>query len=98
MSNKVTRTIESKRYGKADFFAFYQPYQVNKQGGKSVQVHEEIKRRLHQHEYIFDVSSEYDALGTEIYRDICHVNQHAKEQMSTRIATIVAKAVQELGE
>ena len=98
VSNNVTRTIESKRYGNAEFFSFYQPYQVNWSGGKSVQVHEEIKRRLHQHEYIFDVSSEYDTLGTDIYRDICHVNQRAKEQMSMRIATIVAKAVQELGE
>jgi hypothetical protein len=38
--------------------------------------------------------SEYDILGKDVYRDIVHVNQHAKEVMGLKIAKIIAKELQ----
>ncbi len=93
LANSFTSAIESQRFGKTIFFAFYQPYQVPKE---FVSAHNEIKNQIGSLQYVFDVSSEYDILGEEIYyhNDIVHVNQHAKEVMGTKIAKIIAKELQ----
>jgi hypothetical protein len=91
LANNVTSTIESKRYKKTIFFAFYQPYQVPRE---FMPTHNRIKNRISTLTYAFDVSSEYDPLGEEVYLDVVHVNQHAHEVMGTKIAKIVAKELQ----
>lgn len=87
LANSVASTIESKHYGKTKFLAFYQPYQVPKE---FMSAHNEIKNRISTMTYAFDVSSEYNALGKEVYSDIVHVSQRAHEVMGTKIAKIVA--------
>ena len=91
IANKVAGTIDSNRYEKTKFLAFYQPYQVPE---IFLSTHNEIKKRISAIKYTFDVSSEYDTLGKGIYSDIAHVNQHAKEVMGVKIAHIVAKEYQ----
>ncbi len=86
LANNVTGTIESKHFGNTKFLAFYQPYQVPR---KFVSTHSDIKKHIGTFKYAFDVSSEYDVLGKEVYRDIVHVNQQAKEVMGKKIANIV---------
>ena len=91
LANSATSIIESQRFGKTRFFAFYQPYQVPKE---LVSAHNNIKNKISSIKYIFDVSSEFDALGKEIYNDIVHVKQPANEVMGTKIAQIIAKELQ----
>ncbi|MCP4551050.1 MAG: hypothetical protein GY834_03175 [Bacteroidetes bacterium] len=88
LASNVTSTIESTRFGATRFLAFYQPYQVPEY---FVSKHNEIKDYISSIKYAYDVSSEYDSLGKEVYRDIVHVNQEAKEIMAHKIADIVAK-------
>ncbi len=94
LANQVTGTIESVHFGRTKFFAFYQPYQVSKE---FVSMHNQIKNRISNLRYAFDVSSEYDALGKDIYRDIVHVKQPANELMGAKIAAIVADELQKGG-
>ena len=91
LANNVTSTIESQRFGKTRFFAFYQPYQVLE---KFLSAHNNIKNQISSIKYAFDVSSEFDILGKEIYSDVVHVNQHANEVMGTKIAKIIDKELQ----
>lgn len=88
LANNITGTIESTYFSRTRFFAFYQPYKVPKE---FMSTHNEIKNHINTLKYVFDVSSEYDALGKEIYSDIAHVNQQANEVMGTKIAKIVAQ-------
>lgn len=90
LSKNVASTIESKYFGKAKFFAFYQPYQVPKE---FLSTHSEIKKQIREMDYVFDVSSEYNGLGKGVYRDIVHVNQQANELMGAKIAQITAEAL-----
>lgn len=87
LAHDVAGTIDSNRFGKTRFLAFYQPYQVPEQFADA---HAEIRARLRATDYTFDVSTEYDALG-KVYRDLVHVSQEAREQMAARIASIVAR-------
>lgn len=91
LAHAVTGTIESQLFGKARFFAFYQPYQVP---NELVSAHDNIKRKISSIEYAFDVSAEFDPLGKKIYSDIVHVNQQANEVMGTKIAKIIAEELQ----
>ena len=91
LANKITNTMESRRFGKAKFLAFYQPYQVPE---KFMSGHNDIRSRASVINYVYDASSAYDSLGKEIYRDSIHVNQQAKEIMAAKIATIVANELQ----
>jgi hypothetical protein len=91
LASKVTSTIESNRFGKTKFLAFYQPYQVPY---TFTSKHKEIKDHIGSIMYTYDASSEYDSLGKEVYRDIVHVNQKAKEIMARKIADIVVKELQ----
>jgi hypothetical protein len=88
LADSVTRIIESQRFGKTRFFAFYQPYQVPE---VLMSAHNTIKDRIRSLNYVFDVSSEFDALGKEIYNDIVHVKQPANNRMGARIAQIIAE-------
>ena len=91
LANNVAGTIESERFGKTRFLAFYQPYQVPEH---FMSTHNEIKERIGRTKYGFDVSSEYDALGRAVYRDSVHVDQRAKDVMGATIAGIVAEEIQ----
>lgn len=88
IANDVASTIESQRFGKTRFFAFYQPYQVPQE---LVSAHHDIKNKISSIKYFFDVSSEFDVLGKEIYNDIVHVKQHANHVMGAKIAQILAE-------
>ena len=88
LANSVTSIIESQRFGKTRFFAFYQPYQVPKE---LLSANNTIKNKIRSIKYVFDVSSEFDALGKEIYNDIVHVKQPANEVMGAKIAQIIAE-------
>ena len=94
LANKVTNTIYSRRFGQAKFLAFYQPYQVPIE---FLSKHYDIKKHIHNHEYVFDVSSEYDSLGKDIYSDIVHVNQQARDSMGVRLANIITDVIRERG-
>jgi hypothetical protein len=91
LANSVASIIESQRFGKTRFFAFYQPYQVPKELASA---HNNIKNKIRSMKYVFDVSSEFDVLGKEIYNDIVHVKQRANKVMGVRIAQIIAKELQ----
>jgi hypothetical protein len=93
IANNIAGTLESKHFGETRFLAFYQPYQVP---DKFIFTHNDIKKRINFMKNTFDVSSEYDALGKTIYRDIVHVNQQAKELMGAKIAGIVFNEVMSL--
>jgi len=88
LSHDVTGSIESKRFGKTKFMAFYQPYQVPR---KFMSTHDDIKKRISAVNYVFDVSSEYDAFGSGAYTDSVHVNQRANQTMGSAIARIIVK-------
>ncbi|MFH0996756.1 MAG: SGNH/GDSL hydrolase family protein [Pseudomonadota bacterium] len=91
LADSVTSIIESQRFGNTRFFAFYQPYQVPKE---LLSAHNDIKNKIRSIKYVFDVSSEFDVLGKEIYNDIVHVKQHANKIMGAKIAQIIAKELQ----
>lgn len=91
LANSVSGTIKSNRFTKSKFIAFYQPYQVPDKFGTA---HNKIKDSIKSLNYVFDVSSEYDVLGKEIYRDVVHVNQHANEVMGIKIAKTIVKVLQ----
>ena len=91
LANSVASIIESQRFGKTRFFAFYQPYQVPKE---LLSANNNIKNKIRSIKYVFDVSSEFDALGKEIYNDIVHVKQPANEVMGAKIAQIIVKELQ----
>lgn len=91
LANKVTGAIESKRFGRAKFLAFYQPYKVPR---SFVSTHDDIRRHIGNLEYAFDVSSEYNPLGKDVWRDAVHVKQQARELMGAKIANIVFKEIQ----
>ena len=88
--NNIVGTIESKRFGKTRFLAFYQPYKVP---SKFLSAHEEIKERIVHLEYAFDVSSEYQSLGDGVYSGGPHVNQEARNLMGAKIAQIVVQQI-----
>jgi len=88
LAKKLTGTLDSTSFGKTRYFAFYQPYQVPEQ---FIATHSMIKKNIAMTTYAFDVSSEYDALGDQIYSDIVHVKQEAREIMGKRIAAITAE-------
>jgi len=92
LANNVIGTIEAKHFGNTKFLAFYQPFQVPK---IFISTHSDIKKHIGTLKYAFDVSSEYDVLGKEVYSDSVHVNQQAKEVMGTKIANIVNKRIRE---
>ena len=91
LASNITSTIESTRFGKTRFLAFYQPYQVPEE---FIPSHNEIRSNIASIKYVYDVSSEYASLGKEVYRDIVHVNQKAKVKMAHKLADIVAKELQ----
>lgn len=91
LANNVAGTLESKKFGKTKFLAFYQPYQVP---DKFRAAHNNIRRQISSIKYAFDVSSEFDALGEEIYTDYVHVKQPANEVMGAKIAEIIAQKLQ----
>jgi len=86
LAKDVTGTIESRHFGNTEFLAFYQPFPIPEEFASA---HNSIKNRLDALEYAFNVSSEYDALGKDVYSDYVHVNQQAKEVMGAKIARIV---------
>lgn len=88
LANNIADTIESSFFGRTRYMAFYQPYQVPVAFAVA---HHEIKERIKTIPYIFDVSSQYDPLGKEVYLDSVHVNQKAKEVMGKKIADIVVE-------
>jgi hypothetical protein len=88
LAKNVASIIESQRFGKTRFFAFYQPYQVPKE---LISAHNTIKNKISSIDYVFDVSSEFDVFGKEIYNDIVHVKQRANEVMGAKIAQIIAE-------
>lgn len=92
LAKKVSGLIESKKFGKTRFYAFYQPYQVPR---VFLSAHNEIRKRISRMNYIFDVSSEYDDLGKGVYVDQVHVHQGANELMGTKIAEIIARQLNE---
>lgn len=83
----VTSSIESSYCNKTKFLAFYQPFQVPEEFQST---HERIKHRLSTTPYAFDVSSEFDGIRKDIYIDIVHVKQEARELMGRKIAAIIA--------
>lgn len=91
LANNAAGTLESQRFGKTKFLAFYQPYQVPKE---FISAHNEIKNRISTIKYAVDVSSVYDVYGKEVWTDTVHVNQRANELMGTKIALIIAKELQ----
>jgi len=91
LADKVAGTIESKKFGKTRFLAFYQPYQVP---DKFMAAHNDIRHQISSIKYAFDVSSEFDALGEEIYTDYVHVTQPANEAMGAKIAEVIAQELQ----
>jgi len=88
LANNVAGIIESQRFGKTRFFAFYQPYQVPKE---LLSANDNIKNKIRSIKYVFDVSSEFDALGKEIYNDIVHVKQPANEVMGLKSLKLLLK-------
>lgn len=91
LANNVAGTLESKKFGKTKFLAFYQPYQVP---DKFKMAHINIRRQTSSLKFAFDVSSEYDILGNNIYTDYVHVKQPANEAMGAKIAQIIAQELQ----
>ena len=90
LAEKVAGTIGSSRFGATKFLAFYQPYQVPDLFRST---HDEITARIDRLSYVFDVSSAYDVLGKDVYRDPVHVAQAANALMGGRIADIVAREI-----
>ncbi len=86
LANRVAHTLNSDRFGRARFLAFYQPYVVPQ---AFVSTHHEIRERLAMIEYAFDVSSAYEALGEDAYSDHVHVNQEARDVMAALMAEII---------
>lgn len=91
LANNMAGTIESKKFGKTKFLAFYQPYQVP---DKFRTAHNNIRRQISSMKFAFDVSSEFDALGEEIYTDYVHVRQPANEAMGAKIAKVITQKLQ----
>jgi hypothetical protein len=90
LANNVTGTIESQRFGKARFFAFYQPYQVPR---IFLSAHNDIKRNISSTKYVFDLSSEFDVIDKEIFTDIAHINQDGNEIIGRKIAEIIYRDI-----
>ena len=94
LASNVARSISSHYCGNTKFLAFYQPYQVP---ANFLSTHKNIKSHISSMEYVFDVSSEYDGLGKEIFLDIVHVKQEARNLIGKKIATIIAEELRRGG-
>lgn len=81
IASKLTKTFSTKKYD-ADFFAFYQPYQVLE---SFMEQHKTIKQEHQVVDYFYDYSEIYDAHIDSAYTDIVHVNQFAREIMAEKI-------------
>lgn len=93
LANNAAGTIESERFGKTRFFAFYQPYKVPE---CFIRAHNNIRNKIRTLKYAFDVSSEFDSFGEDIYsyNDDVHVAQIGNEVMGAKIAKIIAMKLQ----
>jgi hypothetical protein len=93
LANNAAGTIESERFGKTRFLAFYQPYKVPE---CFMRAHNNIRNNIRTLKYAFDVSSEFDAFGEDIYihNDDVHVTQIGNEVMGAKIAKIIAVKLQ----
>lgn len=88
LARRLAASMPSAHCGKTGFAAFYQPFQVP---DKFRDAHAEIRRRIAELPYVFDVSNAYDGLATDPYRDIVHVSQEARNLMADKIAGILAR-------
>jgi hypothetical protein len=86
LASNVAGSMTSRNCGHTRFLAFYQPYQVPEE---FLQTHEQIKQRIGTLKFTFDVSSQYDSFGEEIFRDGIHVSQEARNLMGRKIAEII---------
>lgn len=91
LASKVSGTIESGRFGRTMFMAFYQPYLVPQ---RFADTHMQIRKMILKFDYVHDVSSAYDELGDSIYVDQVHVKQKAKYVMGEKVARIVERVLE----
>lgn len=90
LANQITNSFYSAKLGKANFLAFYQPYQISQE---RVYVNKMIRSKAAVTDYLYDVSTTYDPLGHSIYKDLVHVNQEAKILMGNKIANIIFEKI-----
>lgn len=92
LSNAVTGTITSKKYGHTKFIGFYQPYQV-KLVPEFMETNNNIRKKIKNIDYIYDVQDAYDGFDGNIWKDICHVKETsgANEHIIDIMSRIVAK-------
>jgi hypothetical protein len=93
LTNKIVTNLESERFGKARFLAFYQPNAVMRED-YVLNMTERIRDEIRDLNYAFDVSTIYDNLE-DVYPpgDIVHVNQAARKLMGEAIADIVINQI-----
>jgi len=87
LSSKTASTIESAHCGHARFLAFYQPFQLN---ASFAAMQADVRKRIAALPYGVDVSTEFDALGSDVYFDEVHVHQPANDAMGRKIAATIA--------
>jgi hypothetical protein len=92
LARKVSLTMTPITLAKPHFLAFYQPYRVSDQ---FLDVHKEIRTRAGETDYFSDVSTAYDDLGKEVFVDIVHVKQAAKDVMAATLAQILLSSVRQ---
>jgi hypothetical protein len=88
LARSIVKSMDSQNCVKSKFLAFYQPYQVPEE---FLSTHANMKQHINALEYAFDVSSEFDTFGKNVYVDIVHVKQEANDLMGKKIAMIVAE-------
>ena len=87
LASNVAGSMKSQSCGHTRFLAFYQPFRLPEE---FLLTHEGIKQRIDTLKFAFDVSSQYESFGAEVFRDGVHVSQQARNLMGKKIAEIVA--------
>ena len=82
-AKKLSEAVDATYFNQPKFLAFYQPYQVPEE---FMEGHQAIKKRADSVAYLHDVSNLYDQFGSEVYTDMVHVYQYAREAMAQKMA------------
>lgn len=87
LASRISGAVESKHCGKAVFLAFFQPMQYHKIA--DVNLANKARARIGEYDYIVDVFDAYSKFGTDIFTDVVHVKQDARDWMGQTMAKVI---------
>jgi hypothetical protein len=87
LARHITGAFESKHCASPVFLFFYQPYQVPPD---FMAVHEDIRKKIGDYSYGYDLSETFTRRGLDVFTDIVHVTQAGREAIAGEMARRLA--------